>query len=260
MSVPTTVVFDVLSLQDGSQVFTTDTPDYFNAPPINIQAETLAESDGASIVKRKLDPKTFKMNGYMQTADTPSLDLLIDSFKRALNKQNQNFDLAYGGSIRRHTATPQNIIISRDKGLNTAGWSVEFYCANPVGADTTTSSLLNATTITSSTSTSPITVDGSYKAEPFITVTVNSLTIGSGGTITISNDSTLRGLSVQRTWQPGDVLTIDVLNKNVYVNNGVVEFTGQFPVFDPGSGGIDYLDDFSARNVTISATYTRRFL
>ena len=49
-----------------------------------------------------------------------------------------------------------------EKGLNTAGWSVEFFCASPVGSDITASTLLSNTVITSSSTTAPITVDGSY--------------------------------------------------------------------------------------------------
>lgn len=255
----TSVRFDVLNLQDGLNIFTTDT-NVYDSPPVLLQTEKLAETDGTVIVKKTLDAKTFKVEGYMQTDTTANLDLLIDSFKRGLNKQSQTFDIDYAGSTRRYIATPQNVALSRSKGLNAAGWSVEFYCANPVGMDITSSSLLGATIITSSTATSSIVVDGSYKAEPIIFVTLNSLTGAGNNTITVSNDATLRGVSVTRTWAAGDVLEIDCLNKTVYVNNGVVPFAGQFPSFDPGNGGIDYLDDFTARNASISATYTRRFL
>jgi phage-related protein len=255
----TNIHFDVLNLQDGANIFTTST-DVFSAPPVLLQTEKLAETDGTVIVKKTFDGKVIKCQGYMQTDTVANLDLLLDNFKRGLNKQNQNFDIDYAGSTRRYMATPQNVVISRTNGLNTAGWSADFYCANPVGMDTSSSTLLGATTITSSTGTSSIVVDGSYKADPIIFVTLTSLTGSGNHTITISNDATLRGVSVTRTWTAGDVLEIDCLNKTVYVNNGVVPFAGQFPSFDPGNGGIDYLDDFTARSATISATYTRRFL
>lgn len=253
------VRFDVLSLQDSG--IHTVSSDVYSAPQLRVQDEKLADADGSVIVKTSLEPKVFSCEGYMQADTISALDSLIDSFKQGLNKRDQNFDIDYAGSTRRYVATPRNIVISREKGLNTAGWSVEFFCANPVGSDTTESTLLAPAAVTASTHTAGITIEGSYKAEPLITVTVTSVTGGTTNkTITISNDSTLRGIAVTRDWANGDVLEIDCLKKTLYVNNAAVEFSGQFPVWDPGNSGISYLDDFTTRSVTISAVYTKRFL
>lgn len=255
------VTFDVLSLQNATAgIFATDSPDLYDAPPIDVQDEKLAETDGSVIVKRLLGPKTITINGYMQTADVPSMDALIDLLKKNLNKQNQNLDIDYNGSTRRYTATMKQLAIARQKGLNTATWSAQFLCVSPVGADITSSSLLGATTITSSNQTASIINAGTYMAQPDITVTVNSFTGTTTNTITVSNDKTLRGISVSRTWLAGDLLEIDCLNKLVFVNNAAVAFTGQFPTWDPDNGGINYIDDFSARSITLAATYTARFL
>ncbi len=255
----TTIEFDSYSLQaDG--VYTTDT-DVFSAPAVNINAEKLAEADGSVIVKTQLDPKVFKCEGYMQAATTAALDTLIDTFKTNLNKVSANFDIDYAGGTRRYIATPRNMIISRPKGLNSAGWSVEFYCASPVGYDTTTSTLLASTVVTSATSQLSITNDGSYIAQPLITVTLTSGTgLTTSKSISISNDTNLRGITVTRDWTAADVLEIDCLNQTVYVNNVSVEYTGQFPKWSSGAGGIGYLDDFTTRSVSVEATYTKRYL
>ena len=257
--------FDVFSLQ-GSGVYTTSS-DVYSAPQLRIQDEKLAESDGSVIVKTSFEPRVFTCEGYMKgEGETPQeasedLDRLIDTFKQNLNKQNQNFDIDYAGSTRRYVATQRNMVISNEKGLDTAGWSVEFFCANPVGADITESTLLADTVITTSSNTAGLTVDGSYKAEPLVTVTVTSVTGGTTNkTITISNDSTLRGVSVTRDWANGDVLEIDCLHKTLYVNNAAVEFGGQFPVWEPGNSGISYLDDFTTRSITMDASYVVRYL
>lgn len=254
----TTIFYDSYSLNSDG-VYTTDT-DVDSAPPIDVQAERLAEADGAVIVKRSLDPKVFRCEGFITADAVEELRAVLDTFKGALNKQNQNFDIDDGSGIRRYIATPRNMIISRPKGLNTATWSVEFFCANPVGLDTDESTLLAATAITGAQASTAITIAGSYKAEPLITVTVTAVTGGTTKTITINNDSTLRGLTVTRTWTNGDVLEVDCLNKTVYVNNTVVEFGGQFPAWDPGSSAIGYLDDFTTRTVSLTATYFVRYL
>jgi hypothetical protein len=256
------IYFDVYSLQSSGTygVHTTST-DIYSAPRLTTQDEKLAQADGSVIVKATLEPKVFSCDGYMIEADISALDTLLDEFKQALNKQNQNFDIDYAGSTRRYVATPRNIMISRDKGLNSAGWSVEFFCANPVGAEISTSALLAATVNTSSSLVSTITVNGSYVAEPLITVTLTAVTGGTTNkTITISNDTTLRGISITRDWSATDVLEIDCLNKTLYVNDTVVAYSGQFPKWTPGNGAISYLDDFTTRTVSIEATYTKRYL
>ena len=94
-----------------------------------------------------------------------------------------------------------------------------------------------------------------------ITLTLTSVTGGTPSkSVIISNDSTLRGITVTRDWANGDVLEIDCLNKTLYVNDTVVAYSGQFPKWTPGGSGISYLDDFTTRSATLSAVYTRRFL
>lgn len=254
----TGITYDSFSLNSNG-VFVSDT-DIFSGPPVNISAESLAEADGSVIVKRRLDSKVFRVEGYL-TATTPAeLDTLIDTLKTALNKQNQNFDIDYADGTRRYVATPRAPMISRPRGLNSAGWSCEFFCASPVGSAITAEDLIPSTVNTLSQATIPFTVNGSYKAEPVITITVTSVTGGTTKTITISNASTLRGISVTRTWANADVLEIDCLNKTLYVNNIPVEYTGQFPVWEPGNNGLNYLDDFTTRSTSIQAVYTRRFV
>lgn len=255
----TGITFDSFSLNSDG-IYTTDPGDLFNAPPINVSAENLAEADGSVIVKRRLDPKVFTLSGYMVADTVVALDTLLDTFKNALNKQGQNFDVDYAGGTRRYVATPRNIMISRPRGLNSAGWSVEFYCAVPVGSETAPEDLFTTAVNTLSQVTQSFTVNGSYKAEPVLTITIDSITGGTTKTITLSNASTLRGISVTRTWIANDVLEVDCLNKTLYVNNTTVEYTGQFPSWDPGNNGIVYLDDFTTRSVDLAAIYTRRYL
>jgi phage-related protein len=253
------VSYNGTSLQSGG-IVTTDTTVY-SSPKKTIQAEKLAESDGSVIVKETWESKVFTCDGIVSASTISGLDTLLDTFKALLNNRKQNFDIDYAGSTRRYVATPQNVIITRERGLNRAGWSVEFFCESPVGSDTTSSTLLGSTVVTSSTSTSAVTVGGSYKAEPDITVTVTSVTGGSPNkTITIANGTDLKGISITRTWTAGDVLEIDCMNKTVYVNNVATASSGLFPSWDAGTGSLTYIDDFTTRSVTLSATYTKRFL
>lgn len=253
------VSFAGLDLQSGG-ICVTDT-DVFSAPKNTIQGERLAEADGAIIVKATYEPKLFTVDGYMTAATISALDTLLDTFKAALNVDSANFDIDYAGSTRRYVATPQNIVISRPKGLNTATFSLQMYCPSPVGSDTSTSTLLASTAISTATATPSITPAGSYMTEPYITITFTAISGGISKFVTITNGSTLRGMSIFRNWLTGDVLEIDSLNKTVYVNHVAVPFIGEFPTWDPGAGSISYLDTFTtSRTASIIATYTRRFL
>lgn len=240
-------------------VVTTST-DVFSAPKNNIQADKLAESDGAVIVKTSYDVKIFTVEGLLRTDTREDTQQLMDEFKVALSQPNQAFDIEFAGDIRRYVATAQNIIISNSRMRSTAGFSVEFLCPSGVGSDTYSSTLLASSNFSTSTATLGITAGGTYQAEPVIVVTVNTVTGGTTKTILINNDVTRRGISVTRTWANADVLEIDSLNKTIYVNNVPVEFTGQFPVWKPGVGSIGYVDDFTTRDVTVTADYIRRWI
>src|SRR4029450_8226212 len=110
--------------------------------------------------------------GYVTADSIADLDTLIDEFKAALDTESSDyFDIDYGGSVRRYVATPQNLIITRPKGLNTAALSLEFICASPVGEDVDSLTFLASTAITSSSVLTDVVVDGSYTAEPYITMT-----------------------------------------------------------------------------------------
>ncbi|WP_437440989.1 phage distal tail protein [Rathayibacter oskolensis] len=106
----------------------------------------------------------------------------------------------------------------------------------------------------------PITVGGTYKAQPAIRLELTTVSGSGTRTITITNGSSLRGMSITRTWSAGDVLEIDSLNQTVYVNNIPTPFVGMFPSWEPGAGSVNYLDDFTARSANLTARYTRRWL
>ncbi|MFF6951830.1 hypothetical protein ACFZAD_24625 [Streptomyces iakyrus] len=242
----------------GDGVTVTDT-NVYSSPPNRIQADKLAESDGALVVKQQYDSKTFTVEGYLRADTLAGLETLMDTFKAAMAVKNQAFDIDYAGGVRRYLASAQNVIVAKSSNT-TAGFSVEFLSPDGVGWDVDGSPLLSASTLTTSNVLTSINVGGTYQAEPLVTVTVNSLTGGTDKTITISNGTTLRGLSVTRTWTAGDVLEIDSLKKSVFVNDIPAEFSGQFPRWSIGDGSVSYLDDFSTRDVTIEASYTRRWL
>ncbi|RAN78020.1 hypothetical protein B5P43_18485 [Bacillus sp. SRB_336] len=243
----------------SANVTTTDT-DIYSAPNNLVQADKIANADGAVIVKQLYDSKTFTLNGILHSDSILATDALIDQFKAAMAMKNQPLDIDFNGMTRRYLATAQNIVVSRNKGLSSAGFSVQMLSPDGMGWDVMSSSLLIPTSVTTANAALAITIGGSYNAEPLITYTVNTLTGTATNTVTVSNGTTLRGLWITRAWTAGDHVEIDALKKTVFVNNVPTDFKGQFPKWDIGPGVISWLDDFSARDATITASYTARYL
>jgi len=233
--------------------------DVYSAPLNKIQADSLAERDGALVVKQQYDSKPFTVTGYIRKATQVDLENWIDTFKAAMAIRSQPFDIDHGGSVRRYLASARNIILTR-KGLTTAAFSVEFLSPDGMGWDTSSSSLISSMGVTTSTLSITFTVGGSYKAEPIIRVTINTITGGTTKTVQLTNGTTLRTLSIQRTWVAGDVLELDTLKGQLLVNGLATDYKGSLPSFDPGANTLVYTDDFTARDVTILSSYTRRWL
>ncbi|MDI3211759.1 phage tail domain-containing protein [Arthrobacter sp. AL12] len=233
--------------------------DVYSAPTNSIQADELAERDGALIVQQKFQKKAFKVEGLIRKATQQELEQTLDAFKLAMSKKNQGFDVAYAGGIRRYLASVQNNIIS-SRGITSVGFSIEFLSPDGMGWDLESTSLITSASNTTSNTTVSLSVGGSYKADPYIKVTVGAVTGGTSKTITLSNAATLRSIAVTRTWVAGDVLEVDTLKGLVLVNGAAHDFTGQLLSFEPGDGGLGYLDDFTTRSITITSSYTRRWL
>jgi len=147
--------------------------------------------------------------------------------------------------------------VSHEYYYKTLKVTLVFLCTEPFGVNLDTTTGLSVTN-TLAVQTYPITLQGSYRIEPYITLTFTSITGGTGGTIKIANENTQKGLQITRDWVSGDVLFIDSYEKNVTVNNNVVDFSGTFPTFLPGAKTVGYIDDFSGRSVDIVLTYNKR--
>lgn len=251
------IKFGDFDMQSGGCTVT-DT-DVDSSPSNSIQADQLPEADGAIVVKQQYTSKTFTVNGNLKASPLVPLKTLRDQFKLAMSVKNQAFDVNEDGTIRRYLCNAQNVIIARRSNI-TAGFSVQMMSPDGMGWDIDSTTLLAATGITLSTQQTAITIDGTYQAEPYISFILGSVTADSSNTVTISNGTTLRSISVTRSWAAGDKLEIDSLKKTIFVNNAPVEFNGQFPRWDVGTGSIGYLDDFTGRNGTLTMNYTRRWL
>ncbi len=175
-----------------------------------------------------------------------------------LNQREQPLVISRFGQDVQYTATLSRVSDKWTGGL--LEWSLGFLCADPVGYDTGSLVLLQSTTITTATSNQIVAVGGSHYASPVIQVVIGSGTGLTNQSVTVKNAEIGQGITVTRTWAAGEILQVDCLNKLVSVNGSFVDYSGAFPKFFPGTRSIGYIDTFTTRNITLSATYVKRYI
>lgn len=251
--------FGLFNLQDPANGVWVTKTNVYSAPTNDIQADALANRDGAYVVKQTYRSKTFQVEGVLRSSTRAGLEQLMDTFKTVMAQKNQAFDVDYAGGIRRFLANATTVIIA-DIGLTSAAFSVEMMSPDGMGWSLDQVNLIDSSSITTSTAVFSALLIGSYQIEPVIRLELTSVTGGTNKTVTITNGASLRGIRITRNWSSGDVLEFDSAKRTLYVNSIETDFQGQFPVFDPGTAILNYLDDFSARTATIRSYYTPRWL
>ena len=250
------VIYDSFNMQTNN-VTVSDISGVYGAPSRNVQVENIAGRDGGVLGDSKYNPRTITISGQLTANTQLELETLITQFNRALNKEEKELKIEDEGDYIVYTATPSVVQVERPRGLTKANFNVDFVCANPVGLVQGIIILANDTYTTASDSTA-ITVEGSYKAEPVISVVVNSFTGTGDRSVIIRNGKNFAGITVTRTWTAGDELEIDCKNLTVTVNGATTDFVGLFPSWQAGNGIISYVDTFTARDVDITVTYNKR--
>lgn len=252
------IVLGDLNMQTGG-ITVTNTEGLYSAPTNRIQADRLADADGALIVKQQYDSKQITLEGWLRADTLAEFESLRDTFLAAISIKNQALDIDYGGSTRRWLVNYQNAVVAK-RSNTSARFSLQLLSPDGMGWDLTSTALLSSENITTSPVDVAISVGGTYTCEPLITLTISTVTGGTSKTVTLRNGTSLRGIAITRTWTASDTLEVDVLKKTVFVNNVPVEFSGQFPTWAIGDGIIQYLDDFTTRNATLSMSHTQRWL
>lgn len=256
----------IISVSYGSYVMQSPTdgrivtrlPGLDDAPPNRIQSDTLAEADGALVVKQQYGSKPFSAVGVVRKDSIPEMEREMDAFKVAMSSKNQAFDVDFGGGKRRWLANAKNLTIARRQ--TSFVYTVEFESPDGMGWDLESTTLLNIISSTTSSAQFPLIAEGSYQVEPLLVLVFNTLTGSGEQTVSLSNGTSLRGLSIKREWTEGDIMEINSLKQSVFVNNIPTPFAGQFPKWDNGAGYLNYVDTLATRDVAIQGSYTKRHL
>jgi predicted phage tail component-like protein len=252
------VIYDGFNFGDNGLVVTD--LNHLIIPKRNNQTERLANRSGAKLVQSQLDVKTIPIKGYYLGASIYDAQNMYDILASMLNRQERTLVVPHASGSRYYTATPETAIIEEPDGLNRLEWDFEFVVPEGNAKAPTSTTLITSQSITTSTATIPLTVQGSVTARPFISLTFNTITGGTSGIVTIRNGRDFVGLTITRNFTSGDVITIDSENFQIYINGVLTAPVGRMPTWAAGSGSLYYSDSFTTRSVTISATYNRKDL
>lgn len=230
------------------------------APDMIISSSKLVRNDGMKLYNREYGGRSITLIGHFSAPDRSTYHSSRDTLLRYLQPQEATLRLPINNDSREYTATVQETIFS-DVGGGYGAVTINFFCADPFGYDVNLRTVVNGTTTTSATNTFSLseTVGGSYSALPFITITVASISGGTGKYIDVANEDG-DNIRITRDWVLNDVLTLDMKLKQAKVNGTLVDYTGTFWGFSVGDTGFDYEDNFTTRTIGMQVLYKRRYL
>lgn len=227
-------------------------------PTRNLRTFKLARQDGSITTSSEFSEKKLTISGAIVLESRELAEIAIDQLRAILAEPEGQIDIIVAGATRRWIGTMSGMTTNLTGGY--VEFAIEFTCADPIGTDTDTITLLDSVANTSDVGTFSVAIEGSYKAEPFITIEYSAISGGTAGEVSLYNASDGIGLHITRDWVTGDILEVDNLNKTVKVNSADVTRTGRFFSLLPGARGIGYNDTFStSRTMTLTATYQKRY-
>lgn len=233
--------------------------DTFRTPTRDIKNYSLAYENSSVTPSAFYTNKKINLRGVITRSTRDLFDASLDTLRQYIDNREATLKLPQSGAYRQYTATVSNIGISGIAG-GFGEVDIEFLCSDPFGYDTSTTTVLSVSGLTSGNKSYPITVSGTAKQQIKITLLINSLTNGTAKTITLSNPIAGTTITIIRDWAALETLVIDPSTKSVTVSSASVEFTGNLSEWSPGAGFINYTDNFTARNVDITGIYTKRYL
>lgn len=254
------VLFNAYDL-DGITGFEITDYDFNIYPNRQLRTFKLANQNRSALTSAEYVEKAINVYGIIRNCTREDAEATLSvlrsytqGIKKVLSVPQYNRQVEYTATLQEMSQTWHG---------NNMQVVMGFYCDEPTGVDNISEALIAVIdqTVTTATDTFPVVFAGSSLEQyPVITIVINSLTGGTNKTITIDNDSNSHEVAIQRTWIVGDDLEIDTYNKTVKVNSSPVEYTGRIPDFNTGATNILYQDTLTTRNVTITATYQRRYV
>lgn len=232
---------------------------YYDAtslPTRDINIHKLARRSLSIVTSAEYSQKVIPVLMRVCSGGRQETEETLTQIKGLLQPQNGTLELRQSNDLYKYTATMNEFNIEWVG--TTAYVQIVFLASTPVAESIDKKSLFSFSTTFPSDGAS-FTVDGSFIAEPTITIVLNSVT-GGAGNFSIFNASTNQGITINGSFTSGTIIEIDSSQYTVLVNGASTDFEGLFPVFPPGSQRVGYTDTFSTRLATITGVANTRIV
>lgn len=229
--------------------------DFNSLPQRGLNINKLAREDKSILTSAEYSSKEVPINLHLYGCTRAEAELVLRNLKAVMQLTNRELVVNQAGEETKYIATLNQV--SHEWFGGKVKVTLIFTCSDPIGQATTPTESIDENN-TAQSANFALDIEGSFIAEPVISLTFNSITSGTGATITLKNNIIGQGISLTRDWVTGDLVTIDSFNKTVVINGAGSDFSGIFPFFYPGNQVLGYVDSFSARDVDIVLTYIKR--
>lgn len=232
--------------------------DFNQLPQRDVKSYKLARANKSITTTAEYSSKEATVRFHLRGCDRADAERVLNDLKSYLRPVSKPLIVSQGGAD----------VIYKGSTLNEANMSwfsnkiiitLVFLVSDPVGYEDATTQLVNEA-VTNSTATIGVDVGGSFDIEPRIILDYAAITGGSSKSLTVKNEETGQGITIDGDFTTGDTIEINSANKTVIMNGASIDFGGQFPVFPPNAGSFGYVDTFTTRTVDIIVTYEKRIL
>ena len=234
------VVFDSFSLADGTYMIVTDLED--SEPSRDVISGNTPRADGMYVLADYYRRKDITVRGYVKASTRTLLDQYLDTIRKSLRGRQKNLDLTRlsDGAVRRYVATLTNgdkLFSARQRyDITVCPFEAVFSCMTPFATDRGYTSVTSQTITASPTS---ITFEngGTIHSYPVFTLIFDSASSVTAIDIQHLDGSgnILEEIQASLTVAAADVIVFDGENKRVTQNGTEKDYSGSFPLFEPGS-------------------------
>lgn len=226
-------------------------------PSREIKINKLARQDKSIITSSEYSQKDIPIWFEVCDGSRQDTELAVTELKTLVQGQNKLLQVLQAGEETQYVCTMNEFNIEWEG--TTAIVQIMFIASDPIGERLASQTLFSGA-ITSSTATLTAVVQGSFKVEPIITITVTAVSGGSGGQMTIKNANTQQGITISHDFLAGDVITINSQAKTLTINGTNSDFGGTFPIYYPPTQSLGYTDTFTTRTIALTSSYKPRLV
>ncbi len=241
-----------------------------NLPDRDVKIYTIARSNSSVVTSAGFIKKDLTVDFYIKGCDRTEGESILSRLKMLTQCKNKDLQV-YQGIFYDTTGDDDYIgesIIFKQSTLQgtsmqwfggTCMITLSFVTAEPIAYGTSDQTLNSSTKTTSTHSITLTDVKGTFIEQyPRFELTYNSVTYGSSSELKLTDGTKV--MSIEKQISAGSVLVVDSSSGIVTVDDEPVTYYGILPVVAPGDSSFDIVDNYTARNISVSITSTPRYI